>query len=70
MAIAFQSCDRIRITEFLPEYNLLDFLLNTPHIYDVKDYTSTYGCVADIESYKGELNNGRISKLGNSAVPI
>lgn len=46
---------KARLTQNLPEYNLLDFLLNSPYTVDLKAYVDNYEHIPDTDAYKGKF---------------
>lgn len=53
-SVSFQSPARLRLSDYLPEYSLLDFLLKTEHTECLEKYLLNHGFVPDADYYEGK----------------
>lgn len=47
---------KFKMTSFLPEYNLIDFLLKTPHTRTLQAYLDSFGVVLPYDNRDGKRN--------------
>lgn len=64
--IALHSSGKMKLVEYLPEYSLLDFLLNSPHTVDLQVYADNYDSVPYADTYRGKSIIFKISAGRNS----
>lgn len=51
---------KVRLSLYLPEYNLLDFLLTSQYMVDLRVYIDNFENIPDTDAYKGKFANYRI----------